>query len=828
MADDTKNEVLKQVAHPLRLTLIGLWAERIARAFWPLSSIILAFSAFLIFGLQDLAPLEAVWAVVGLSSVSAVAAAIMGARRFHRPTLADAMVRLDSRMPGRPLAALTDHQVIGAGDPASLAVWKAHLHRMARQAAGAKAVEPDLKLASRDPFALRYVALTAFVVALMFGSLWRVTSVSALAPGGPDALAAGPTWEGWAQPPSYTGKPTIYLNDIMAESLDLPVGTRFQFRLYGEVGALTLSETVSGTTPDPTASQSVAREFPLTLSGKVTVEGPGGRSWFFSALPDGLPAIEASGDMGREADGRFKQPFSARDDYGVVAGHVTIALDLAAADRRHGLAVDPEPQAPVVLDLPLPVTANRGEFTDILVDDLSKHVFANLPVTMTFAAVDAAGQEGQSEPLSVVLPGRRFFDPLAAALIELRRDVLWSRQNAPRAAQILKAVAYRPEEFIRNERAYLRLRVVTRQLDEAAASLTAEKRDEVAEELWQIALLVEEGDLASAFERLQRAQDRLDEAIRNGASPEEIDELMQEMRQALNDYMRELAEEAERNPDSQMSQNMDGMQMSGDQLQEMLEELQKLMEEGRMAEAQELMELLRQMMENMQVVQGQGGQGQGQGNQAMRDLGETLRDQQELSDDAYRGMQQGPQGQQGQGQQGNQGEGQQPNGDDLAQRQGELRDRLGDLGRGTLPGEGTEQGDNARRELDRAGRAMREAEDALRDGDLPGALDRQAEAIEALREGMRNLGEAMAEEQRQQGDGSQGAQVGRADPNSQRDPLGREPGDSARIGSDRNMLQGEDVYRRAQDLLDEIRRRTGDQSRPESERDYLKRLLDMF
>jgi hypothetical protein len=41
-------------------------------------------------------------------------------------------------------------------------------------------------------------------------------------------------------------------------------------------------------------------------------------------------------------------------------------------------------------------------------------------------------------------------------------------------------------------------------------------------------------------------------------------------------------------------------------------------------------------------------------------------------------------------------------------------------------------------------------------------------------------------------------------------------------------LQGDDVYRRAQDLLDEIRRRQGDQARPESERDYLKRLLDLF
>ena len=73
--------------------------------------------------------------------------------------------------------------------------------------------------------------------------------------------------------------------------------------------------------------------------------------------------------------------------------------------------------------------------TETLVDDLSKHVFANLPVTMVFAAVDAAGQEGTSAPYAVTLPGKRFFDPLAAALIEMRRDILWNRINAPRAVR---------------------------------------------------------------------------------------------------------------------------------------------------------------------------------------------------------------------------------------------------------------------------------------------------------------------------------------------------------------------------------------------------------
>jgi hypothetical protein len=122
---------------------------------------------------------------------------------------------------------------------------------------------------------------------------------------------------------------------------------------------------------------------------------------------------------------------------------------------------------------------------------------------------------------------------------------------------------------------------------------------------------------------------------------------------------------------------------------------------------------------------------------------------------------------------------------------------------------------------------MREAEEALRDQDLPGALDRQAEALEALRDGIRNLGEALAQENRQEGEAQGGRQANRDDP-AGRDPLGRQQGNSMRIGSDNNLLSDEDVYRRAEELLDEIRRRSGDLARPEGERDYLKRLLESF
>jgi hypothetical protein len=122
---------------------------------------------------------------------------------------------------------------------------------------------------------------------------------------------------------------------------------------------------------------------------------------------------------------------------------------------------------------------------------------------------------------------------------------------------------------------------------------------------------------------------------------------------------------------------------------------------------------------------------------------------------------------------------------------------------------------------------MADAEKALRDGNLDGALDRQAEAMEALREGMQQFGQALADEQRQNRDGQGGdRQAGSADPQGA-DPLGRRSGETARIGSDENMVQNApDV--RAQELLDEIRRRSGELARPLEELDYLKRLLQMF
>ncbi|MBK0327675.1 TIGR02302 family protein [Rhodobacteraceae bacterium F11138] len=844
--------VMRKLRLPLMLTRLGLMAQALLGAFWPLISVVLITAALLMLGVQDLVAVELVWAFAAVGLLAILVTLGRGIWKLQWPGRADAMARLDETLPGRPIQALLDDQAIGSSDPGSVLVWQAHQARMAGQAAAARAPAPDLRLARRDPYAVRYMALLAFLVALIFGSIWRVSTVADMTPGAAD-LASGPTWEGWIEPPRYTGRPTLYLADMTSDELLVPDGSRITLRLYGEVGALTVRETVSGQAAEPGSPNQTAQDFAVVQDGSLSIEGQGGRTWSVRIVADAQPTVAIDGVAQAEASGEMKLPFSASDDYGVVAGQAEIALDLAAVDRRHGLMADPEPRETIRVPLPMPITGDRRDFDETLIEDFSKHPWANLPVRFILSAEDAADQQARSPAVNMVLPARRFFDPLAAAVIEQRRDLLWTRANAPRVAQILRAVSHRPDGLFRSETAYLRLRYILRRLETATAyGLKTEQQEELAAALWDLAIQLEEGDLADALERLRRAQERLSEAMKDGASDQEIAELMQELRQASDNYLQQLSRQAQQETqpgDQQQAQN--SMQMTQGDLQRMMDRIQELMEQGRMAEAEQALAELQQMMENMRVTQGQGQGGQSPGQQAMEGLAETLREQQGLSDQAFRDLQEqfnpgaragesqgneGRNGGQGRGQSHEgQGQGRGESGSDgadgaqqgegtLADRQQALRDELARQ-QGRMPGAGTSEGDAARDALDRAGRAMEGAEQSLRQDNYAEAIDRQSEAMEALREGMRALGEAMA--QQQQGQPGQAGVEGDAQAQN-RDPLGRENGAGGALGTPENLLQGEDVYRRARELLDEIRRRSGDGDRPEAERNYLERLLERF
>lgn len=848
MPDPFAADPTRRLKRPLQITLAAMLAERAAQAFWPFVTTAMLAAALLLSGAL------AFWAdwigqgLLAALAIGALATFVLGVRRFEPATRGDALARLDASLEGYPISALADRQAIGADDPASVDLWHAHRQRMSARLAAARPLPPAPGLARRDPFALRLTAATALAAAILFGAGTQRGDLAALLPGGAAAAIPQASWEGWIEPPAYTGKPTLYLSAQSSGALTVPLGSRATLRLYGSADATKVSETFTGT---DSGDAGPTRTFAITRDGRLSV---GAESWEITVVPDLPPHVAAAGELTRTLAGEMRLPFRAGDDYGVTAGRAAITLDLGHIDRRYGLAAVPDKRAPVVVDLPMPYRGDRREIDEMLVENLARHPWAGLPVSVSFRVTDAAGQSGESAPVEIVLPGRRFLDPLAAAIVEQRRDILWTVANAGRAARLLRAISNRPEGGLSDSGQYLALRAAVGDLE--APGLTPTARDAVAETLWNIAVKIEDGALADALSRLRRAQERLSEAMRQGATEKELRELMDQYRQAMRDYLRQLGREQPKNRTDQPDKGGQSLQMTQADLQAMMDKIQELMDAGRMQEAQQMLDQLQQMMENMEVTDGASGQqGEPQGQQSMNDLADTLRRQQGLSDQAFRDLQEqrnpaagagesaqnsGRDGGQGQGQShdgaGSKGTGEgagdgsessdpgSGSGRDLAARQRELEQDLARQ-RDRLPGTGTAEGDAARRALDDAGKAMGRAADALERGDTPGALDQQAEAMENLRQGMRNLRDAM---QRQTQTGRQGRLAGEPGTRRGADPLGRDQSASGATANDSPFADRQDIYRRAQELTDELRRRSGETDRPTAERDYLKRLLEQF
>lgn len=850
------DEVQPHLKWPLRLTGAGMVLERFWGAFWPLASVLL--TAFAVWSFWTIGSSGVGTGVMALGIIAMLSALVWGARKFSWPSQSEQLARLDDSLPGHPIAALMDDQATGRDDMASRRLWQAHLARMAQRLKGVRPISPNLRVARNDPYALRLIAATGAALAIGFTPwLDRIGAPTATSGDASAQPVASASWEGWIEPPGYTGRPSLYLADQPPGPLAVPEGSRLTLRLYGDLDTLAVTADLSDAPITGPTQQSYLQV--ITKSGPLDITGPGAARWQITAIGDTPPTVNIEGELTRRLAGDFSLPFTATDDYAVTQGNATAILGLERVDRRHGLATDPEERPPLIVDLPLPYRGARTQIDGLLEENLIEHPWAGLPIDLILRVEDGAEQSGTTPPLNMVLPARRFLHPVAKALIEQRRDLLWSRDNGRRVAQILRAVLNRPDDLGLPEGVYLRLRSSIRRLESGLAfsnlpsGLPEELRDEVARVLWDVAVELDDGRLADALARMQQAQDRLEQAMRDGASEEELAELMDEVREAMRDYLEQLAENQQNGPQSDQPPAENGIEMSMADIEDMMDRIEELMREGREDEAMQMLDQLRQMMENMQMAQT--GPSNRPGESAREGLQDTLRQQQGLSDQAFRDLQEqgqgsqagesegnegrdggqgrgqshdgadGQQGQDGQGAGPEQGSGNQ--GSDLAQRQSELQRQL-DAQRRNLPGASDEAGQAARDALDEAGRAMGDAADALEQDDLPEALDRQADAMEALREGMRQFDEAMANQQAQR-QGEQGSNPGEGRRSSQRDPLGRSPdGQNGATATDSPLEDGEDVYRRAQELMEELRRRSGEGDRPDLERDYLKRLLDQF
>ena len=715
---------------------------------------------------------------------------------------ARAREKLDRGREDNPAAALADALANPDQAPTSL-LWAAHLRRMRKSVAKLRAPLPAPRLAAQDPRAWGALAILALCATAFVAGPEKYIRLAAAFDWRTVAPGASTRVDAWIDPPRYTGKPPVVLtlNRNEEQSVSAPVGSLVVART-GNPAALGLTAS-EGLEPAP--DKGGEKHFVLRGDARLSLSGAARGMFALHAEPDQPPQISPVGDIKINARGSFSLAYRIEDDYGARDAKI-----LAKPVEATGHALFAPPEAP--LDLPA-APGGLGEARATL--DWSDSPYAGRPVELRLSVRDEAGQEGAALVGPFVLPQKIFKDPLALALAEQRRILALDAGRRVQVNSALEALDLAPELFTPKLSVHLGLR-------HAILTLRHAQNDddlrEVADYLWTMALQIEEGDMSQAERDLRAAEKALRDALKNGASKEEIERLTKDMQKAMENFLQEMAKKGQQRQGE--SQTGEGKAVTPEDFQKLLEQMKKAMEDGDMETAQALLDQMQSMLENLQSAQG--GQSQkSRDRQSRRDLDRMMREQQQLRDETAeqerrKGAQSpgmpGREQQQGEGQKPGKGkreleQGDKPAEGSLEKRQGQLREKLDALRRGAPGMDG-----KASEGLKQAEEAMKGAENALKQGD-----EGQAMADQQQR--------ARPDGQERQRDG-QGRKTARARRPAARSAGGRDKnGEGPFDNAQRSDGVKATAAQKARRILDELRKRLADPSRAQEELDYLERLI---
>ena len=834
MTELTKAGIERKIrAARLALAWESLWDSLC----WPIvSGMVLA--TLILSGLLPLLPDFARYGVIALLAC-AILWSLRTALNFRLPSTYSAMRRIEARSSlfNRPISTGNDSLAGDILDERSLALWEEHKRRQWANLANLKIGAPQSRWRDTDPFSLRVPASLALLASLILAQGDGLSNIKNAFHVGPVISQEPISLDAWLKPPAYTGKPPLLLTSpaqiekfktdhkiLVAENAGLIIrldgAMKPRLAFFDLSGATTEIKNQSATTKFVNGVFEAEAKLDAPVLIKVFDGGDELAAWPVSLIPDKPPSIAILGEPRSESLGSLTVKWKAADDYGVSA--ITSQIDLSDNQQDgvgftgNGVFLFDPPKFPVGLHKSAP-----KEEAGTTSADLTAHPWAGLVVDLTLEVTDAAKQSTKSEVKSFKLPERIFTKPLAQALIEQRKALIMDPDKAEAVKKLLSALLIYPEGLIENSGTHLSIAAIVSRIQNLRDHSDVE---EAINLLWQVALSIEEGDLSDARAGLEAARKALERALAEGASPERLQELMQNLRSAMDRYMQSMKKESEnRQAQGQNNKNRrspNSKTITQQDLQEMLDTIEKLTQNGANEAAQELLSQLDEILKNLEP--GMAEQGNSPEDSAttemLNELSDLMRRQQDLMDQTQR-MQPGDEG------------------DPLDQEGDNPGDRSGNRGSNGLAGEQgnlgrlleqfmNQLGRNGLKSppaLGEAGREMGEAEKSLEQQERERALGQQGEALNQLREGAQDMARQI-QQQGQSGQDNTGKDgEARGDDH---DPLGRPmPSRGDNFGPDKNMLPSELAIRRAREILETLRSRANTPDLPRIDKDYIDRLL---
>ncbi|MEW9272710.1 DUF4175 domain-containing protein [Gluconobacter oxydans] len=532
---------------------------------------------------------------------------ITGLRRVPPVSIpvADRRIEHDSKLAYQPLLSLTDRPAF-AGNGEQSAIWSRHVERVTASLGTLRVGLPHPETSLHERLALIAVPLAIVVAAILGGTHTPSRLHAGLLSGVDDNSIPLPTLQAWIDRPSYAPGAPIFLSATGHNTLDVPQGAILNATITGAHGKPALHG-IASPEQNRLDAESWNSHGTLQQSGTISivVRGRTLGSWRVKVEPDLPPTVTWDGKPGPQKDDwRTGLPWHVHQTYGVASLEAEINLPGLTRGR--------------ILRVPIPLDGQPKDAKGVATPDLSSDPFAGMEVEGRLHAKSASGRESRSDIVKFQIAARKFTDPLARALVALRRRLMLGQQRASQAAAELNLLTQTTDE--RAILAALGLEIASLQKDAPDGSA-----DRVPGELWALALYLDDlrrdgPDIADAAAEVRAAQQGVQQQLdhmrdlgdKGHTLPEqeELQRRTQALRDALNRRMQLLFSRAAQSgivmPQSGTSSadpfsdemrrlQSEANQGHGDEALKRLQQMEDMAERMRQASPEDLKALAEQM-----------------------------------------------------------------------------------------------------------------------------------------------------------------------------------------------------------------------------------------
>ena len=578
-------------------------------------------------------------------------------------TAIDRRIEQRSALRHRPLQTLLDRPSGPAPDAVQQAVWQAHRERTLAGLHRLRAGPPRLGLLDHDAGRLSLLLLPVLLLAwIVAGSAAPNRLASGFLPGLFEPPGPAPWMQAWITPPDYARMAPVFLTDPHGETT-MPYGSVLQVSLTGLHGAPRLAvrdldpaNPDVGTQPSGTqpagargwtrlseGSWSFSRALDSSTGFSLRGNGRALADWTIRIAP--LPATMLAWDgapgaaTGSAEPWRTRLPWRVGHPYGLNALAAEMRLAAPTPAARPGYASGTlEP-----LQVPIPLAPGTRQARGVALADLSADPRAGEAVIARLAATDVTGKTTQGPEARFTLPVRPFRNPLARAVLDMRKRVALGRESRSDGADDLQTLAEAPGQFASDTGMFLNFASIAALLREDDVS-DAPAVEEATGRLWEMALALEDGlhndrpgaraaaDVRAArqsvAEQLERMR-QLGEKGQSGKEQSELERRIQALSQAIARRMQALAQQAQREH-TVMPPMPDARMLRGGDLDKMMQQMRDEAAHGHTQEAMQQLAQMQSMLDRMRAATPQDLQSMQQQAEAQRQVHEQTEALQDL------------------------------------------------------------------------------------------------------------------------------------------------------------------------------------------------------